>query len=72
MLNAYRPIIIVLAARHVIKRRNLDETKRLITFTLETALRAADFQKNQIGQLLCLFDLSGGFSTMNSRLAHDS
>ena len=49
----------VLAARHVIKQRNLDETKRLITYTLENAVASSDTLKNALGQILCIFDLSG-------------
>lgn len=49
----------VLAARHVIKQRNLDETKRLITYTLENAVASSDPKRNALGQILCIFDLSG-------------
>ena len=49
----------VLAARHVIKERNLIETKRLITYTLENAVASSDTEKNALGQVLCIFDLSG-------------
>lgn len=52
-------MVVVLAARHVITRRSLEETKKLITFTLETAIAAADPVKNPLSQILCLFDLSG-------------
>ena len=49
----------VLAARHVIRQRNMDETKRLIAYSLDTAIAAADTARNPLGQILCLFDLTG-------------
>ena len=53
----------ILAARHVIKQRNLEETKKLITYTLENAIACADISQNALGQILCLFDLSGSALT---------
>lgn len=54
-----RPVLVVLGARHIIRQRDLDETKRLITYALEAAICGADTSKNPLGQILCLFDLSG-------------
>ena len=54
-----RPVVLVLAARHVIEGRNLEETRKLICYTLETAVAAADVKHNPVGQILCIFDLSG-------------
>ena len=51
--------MVVLAARHIIKERNLEETKKLITYTLENAIASSDPAENALGQILCLFDLSG-------------
>lgn len=63
-----RPVLIVLGARHVIRQRDLAETKRLITYALEAAISIADTSRNPLGQILCLFDLSGiGLGNMDAK-----
>jgi hypothetical protein len=40
-------------------RRDLQQTKRLIAFVLDSACATADLQRNPAGQICCLFDLAG-------------
>ncbi|KAK9860450.1 hypothetical protein WJX84_009180 [Apatococcus fuscideae] len=54
-----RPVIMVLACRHQMRHRNLDETVRLIIYTLDNSAAIADTAINPLGQTLCLIDLSG-------------
>ncbi len=52
--------MIVLAARHDMGARRLDETNRLIVYALDNAAAMADdAARNPLGKFLCLFDLSG-------------
>ena len=54
---APRPSLLRLqAGRHDMGARDLEETKRLIVYTLDSACAAADPAQ---GRMLCLFDLSG-------------
>jgi hypothetical protein len=41
----------------------LDTTIRLLCYTMDKAMRTADLERNPAGQLCCLFDLQGGFSS---------
>lgn len=53
-------MMIVLAARHDMGTRRLDETNRLIVYALDNAAAmATDVKNNPLGKFLCLFDLSG-------------
>lgn len=56
-----RPVILVLACRHQMRHRQLDETVRLIIYTLDNSAPLADTARNPLGQTLCLIDLSGLF-----------
>lgn len=53
------PVIVVQAARHDMRQRDLAQTKRLIAYVLDTACATADARRNPAGQISCLFDLSG-------------
>ena len=62
-----RPVMIVLAARHDMSARNLEETNRLIVYVLDNAAAAAtDKHLNPLGRFLCLFDLSGALVLMRA------
>ena len=63
-----RPVVMVLAARHIVGEQALDETRRMICFTLEAATAAADVQQNPLGQILCIFDLTGQYDATNEKL----
>lgn len=52
-------MILVLACRHQMRHRQLDETVRLIIYTLDNSAPLADTAHNPLGQTLCLIDLSG-------------
>ena len=54
-------MILVLACRHQMRHRNLDETVRLIIYTLDNSAAIADTAINTLGQTLCVIDLSGQF-----------
>lgn len=54
-----RPVLVVVARRHYMDSRNLDETKRLICYVLDNTAAAADTKRNPHSKLVCLFDLSG-------------
>lgn len=55
-----RPVMIVVAARHDMGTRRLEETNRLIVYALDNAAAmATDVKNNPLGKFLCLFDLSG-------------
>ena len=43
------------------RHRNLDETVRLIIYTLDNSAAIADTAINTLGQTLCVIDLSGQF-----------
>lgn len=52
--------MVVLAARHNMGARRLEETNRLIVYALDNAAAMADdATQNPLGKFLCLFDLSG-------------
>lgn len=53
------PVLVVLAARHDMGDRSIEETKRFICYCLDNTIATADFSRNSRGQILCLFDLSG-------------
>lgn len=53
------PVVVVLAARHDMGRRDLSQTKRLIAYVLDSACATADLGANPAGQICCLFDLAG-------------
>lgn len=57
-----RAVVIVMAEKHSMNGRNLEDTKKLITLTLETALATSDLGRNPLGQILCVFDLTGRHS----------
>ena len=52
-----RTVFVVLAKQQEMGRP--EETKRFICYTLDNAIAAADPDRNELGQFLCLFDLSG-------------
>jgi hypothetical protein len=53
-------VMLVLAARHDMGTRRLEETNRLIVYVLDNAAAmASDVRANPLGKFLCLFDLSG-------------
>lgn len=52
-------VVVVMARRHDGSARELAETERLICYTLDNSLEACDLQRNQLGKICCLFDLSG-------------
>lgn len=52
-----RPMFIVFAKQQ--EQGRPEETKRFICYTLDNVIATADPQKNELGQFLCLFDLSG-------------
>jgi len=52
-----RTVFIVLAKQQ--EKGRPEETKRFICYTLDNAIAAADPVRNELGQFLCLFDLSG-------------
>ncbi|DBA77591.1 TPA: hypothetical protein ACH3X1_009392 [Trebouxia sp. C0004] len=52
-----RTVFIVLAKQQ--EKGRPEETKRFICYTLDNAIAAADPIRNELGQFLCLFDLSG-------------
>ena len=53
-------MMLVLAARHDMGTRRLEETNRLIVYVLDNAAAmASDVRANPLGKFLCLFDLSG-------------
>ncbi len=54
-----RPVLVVFASRHHMRNRSLDETIRLIIYTLDNSAALANTSINPLGQMLCLFDLSG-------------
>ena len=54
-----RPVLLVFANRHHMRNRSLDETVRLIIYSLDNSAVIADIRKNPLGQVVCLFDLSG-------------
>lgn len=59
--------MIVLAARHDMGTRRLEETNRLIVYVLDNAAAmATDARANPLGKFLCLFDLSGKASTQST------
>ena len=52
--------MLVLAARHDMGTRRLEETNRLIVYVLDNAAAMSSGQRaNPLGKFLCLFDLSG-------------
>lgn len=52
-----RTVFVVLAKQQ--EKGRAEETKRFICYTLDNAIAAADPVRNELGQFLCLFDLSG-------------
>ena len=52
-----RTVFIVLAKQQ--EKGRPEETKRFICYTLDNAIAAGDPVRNELGQFLCLFDLSG-------------
>jgi hypothetical protein len=55
-----RAVMLVLAARHDMGTRRLEETNRLIVYVLDNAAAMSSGQRaNPLGKFLCLFDLSG-------------
>lgn len=40
-------------------RRDLQQTKRLIAYVLDSSCATSDRQRNPGGRICCLFDLSG-------------
>ena len=52
--------MLVLAARHDMGTRRLEETNRLIVYVLDNAAAmSSGLRANPLGKFLCLFDLSG-------------
>jgi len=54
-----RTVFVVLAKQQEMGRP--EETKRFICYTLDNAIAAADSARNDLGQFVCLFDLSGSY-----------
>lgn len=54
-----RPVIVIQARNHNMNTRNFEETKRLICYTLDNSIAAADLDKAPDGKICCIFDLSG-------------
>jgi hypothetical protein len=55
-----RAVMLVLAARHDMGTRRLEETNRLIVYVLDNAAAmSSGLRANPLGKFLCLFDLSG-------------
>ncbi|PSC68542.1 alpha beta-hydrolase [Micractinium conductrix] len=52
-------VVLVQAARHDMRHRNLAETGRLIVYVLDAACASADPARNPAGRICCLFDLAG-------------
>ena len=61
-----RPMFIVFAKQQ--EQGRPEETKRFICYTLDNVIATADPQKNELGQFLCLFDLSGNHAACLSEL----
>ena len=60
MLVQGRAVMLVLAARHDMGTRRLEETNRLIVYVLDNAAAmSSGLRANPLGKFLCLFDLSG-------------
>eukprot|EP00887_Chlorella_sp_A99_P003854 scaffold11.g3854.t1 len=53
------PVVVIRAARHDMRARDLAQTKRLISYVLDNACATADAARNPFGQLTCVLDLSG-------------
>lgn len=56
-----RPVFIVFGKQQ--DQGRPEETKRFICYTLDNVIATADPVKNELGQFLCLFDLSGEHCT---------
>lgn len=54
-----RGIILLLVARHSKSMRDLEETKRLICYSLDTSIKFHDLQRNPDGKGIGIFDLRG-------------
>ena len=52
-----RAVFVVLAKQQ--EKGRPEETKRCICYTLDNAIAACDPLQNELGQFVCLFDLSG-------------
>lgn len=64
-----RTVFVVLAKQQ--EKGRAEETKRFICYTLDNAIAAADPVRNELGQFLCLFDLSGASLYLSvARLLH--
>ena len=53
------PVVVIKAAGHDMRTRDLTETNRLIAYTLDNASLAGDLSKDPNGRLCCIIDLLG-------------
>ncbi|CAD7695511.1 unnamed protein product [Ostreobium quekettii] len=54
-----RPLIIFMGSKHTLADRNVDETQRLICYTMDNAGLMSDSSEGGDGKVYCLFDLTG-------------
>ncbi|KAK9808942.1 hypothetical protein WJX72_006723 [[Myrmecia] bisecta] len=54
-----RPVIVMLAKRHLRAVRDVEETKRFICYVLDATINRMDHKLNQSGTLTSIFDLRG-------------
>ncbi|CAD7699735.1 unnamed protein product [Ostreobium quekettii] len=54
-----RPLVIFLGSKHTMAERNVEETQRLICYTMDNAGLMSDNSEGGDGKVYCLFDLTG-------------
>lgn len=54
-----RAVSIIVGSKHSKTKRDLEETKRLICYSLDAAIDRCDLSKNPSGKVVAVFDLRG-------------